>query len=186
MRLLKKYPNRRLYDTRSSRYVTLQDVRDMVLAQESIQVLDSKTDKDLTRSVLLQIISELEGEGHEPLLTNRVLENLIRFYGDSMQGMLGRYLEQALTGFLEQQAQYQKRMREVLATNPLAVLQRMADHNLNMWRSIMAGQKPVDAAAPTPGEAPTEPSTGADAHGETDAETARHPDRDAASQHSND
>ncbi|RMD82063.1 MAG: polyhydroxyalkanoate synthesis repressor PhaR [Candidatus Dadabacteria bacterium] len=172
MRLLKKYPNRRLYDTKTSQYVTLQDVREMVLAQETIQVVDSKTDKDLTRSVLLQIISELEGEGHEPLLTNRLLESLIRFYGDSMQGILGRYLEQALSGFLEQQAHYQKRMREVLAANPLAVMQRMADHNLNMWRSIMAGQKPERA----PGEAPEA----------TFEEPPEEPASDAATHQSND
>ncbi len=147
MRLLKKYPNRRLYDTRDSRYVTLQDVRAMVLEQESIQVVDSKTDKDLTRAVLLQIIAEMESEGHEPLLTNRLLESLIRFYGDSMQGILGRYLEQALSGFLEQQALYQKRMRDVLTANPMTVMQRLADHNMSVWRSIMQGGRPEGADA---------------------------------------
>ncbi len=104
MRILKKYPNRRLYDTRQSAYVTLEDVRQMVLANESVKVVDSKSGADLTRTVLLQIIAEQEGEGHEPLLTNRVLQQLIRFYGDSMQGVLSRYLEQSLMIFLEQQS----------------------------------------------------------------------------------
>ena len=72
MRILKKYPNRRLYDTEQSQYVTLDDVRKMILGKDPVKVLDSKTGKDLTRSVLLQIIAEQEAEGHEPLLTNRV------------------------------------------------------------------------------------------------------------------
>ena len=70
-RVLKKYPNRRLYDTRLSAYVTIEDVRQYILKREAIQVLDSKTQQDITRIVLMQIISEQENEGHEPLLTNR-------------------------------------------------------------------------------------------------------------------
>ncbi len=118
MRILKKYPNRRLYDTEQSQYVTLDDVRKMILGKDPVKVLDSKTGKDLTRSVLLQIIAEQEAEGHEPLLTNRVLEQVVRFYGDSMQSVLSRYLEQSIMTFLEQQELYQRRMREVLNANP--------------------------------------------------------------------
>jgi len=142
LRILKKYPNRRLYDTRDSVYVTLEDVRQMVLANESIKVVDSKTGNDLTRAVLLQIIAEQEGEGHEPLLTNRVLQQLIRFYGDSMQGVLSRYIEQSVMIFLEQQELYQRRMRDVLSATPVKMVQKIADQNLAFWRSIMRGEQP--------------------------------------------
>ena len=140
MRILKKYPNRRLYDTQESVYVTLEDVRTMVLDKDPLQILDSKTGKDLTRSVLLQIIAEQEAEGHEPLLTNKVLQQIIRFYGDSMQGVLGRYLEQSIMTFLDQQELYQRRMREVLNANPIKLMQRLADQNLSFLRSMMQGE----------------------------------------------
>jgi polyhydroxyalkanoate synthesis repressor PhaR len=139
LRILKKYPNRRLYDTETSAYVTLEDVRKMILKKEPVKVVDSKTGQDLTRSVLLQIISEQEAEGHEPLLTNKVLEQVVRFYGDSMQGVLSRYLEQSIFTFLEQQELYQRRMREVLNTNPLKLMQRLADQNMAFLRSLMPG-----------------------------------------------
>ncbi|TVS18044.1 MAG: polyhydroxyalkanoate synthesis repressor PhaR [Gammaproteobacteria bacterium] len=141
MRVLKKYPNRRLYDTQNSVYVTLEDVRQMVLANESIQVVDSKSGADLTRSVLLQIIAEQEGEGHEPLLTNRVLQQLIRFYGDSMQGVLSRYIEQSVMVFLQQQELYQRRMRDVLSASPVKLVQKLADQNLNFWRNLIAREQ---------------------------------------------
>jgi polyhydroxyalkanoate synthesis repressor PhaR len=137
LHILKKYPNRRLYDTETSAYVTLEDVRRMILAKDPVKVLDSKTGKDLTRSVLLQIIAEQESEGHEPLLTNKVLEQVVRFYGDSMQGVLGRYLEQSIMTFLEQQELYQRRMREVLNANPLRLMQRFADQNISFLRNLM-------------------------------------------------
>src|SRR4029434_892892 len=94
VRILKKYPNRRLYDTEKSEYVTLDDVRKMILGKDTVKVLDSKTGRDLTRSVLLQIIAEQEAEGHEPLLTNRVLEQVGRFYCDRMQVALCAHVTQ--------------------------------------------------------------------------------------------
>ena len=150
MRILKKYPNRRLYDTQQSEYVTLDNVRKMILGKDPVKVLDSKTGKDLTRSVLLQIIGEQEAEGHEPLLTNRVLEQIVRFYGDSMQSVLSRYLEQSIMTFLEQQELYQRRMREVLNANPLKLMQRLADQNINFLRSLLPGEhRHRDARTPT-------------------------------------
>ena len=148
LRILKKYPNRRLYDTQASAYVTLEDVRKMVLEKNPLKVIDSKTEKDLTRTVLLQIISEQETEGHEPLLTNRVLEAVIRFYGDSMQGLLGRYIEQSLMTFLEQQELYQRRMRDVLNANPLKLMGKLADNNLNFLKNFV--QNNPDSPADTP------------------------------------
>ena len=112
MRLLKKYPNRRIYDTELSHFVTLADVRQLVIDRTPFQVLHSKTGKDLTRSVLLQIISELEEEGHESLLTNRVLEELIRFYGERMVGLMAPFLEGQIIQYLaahdKMRGQFQK------------------------------------------------------------------------------
>ena len=96
MRILRKYTNRRLYDTSRSCYITLEDVKQLVLNQENFQVQDSKTGADLARNILLQIISEQEALGHGTLLTNQVLQQLIRFYGDSMQGMMSQYMEQGI------------------------------------------------------------------------------------------
>ena len=118
MRILKKYPNRRLYDTQDSVYVTLDDVRKMVLNKDPLQIVDSKTGKDLTRSVLLQIIAEQEAEGHEPLLTNRVLQQIIRFYGDNVGSVVSRYIEQSILTFLEHQDQLRRRMKEMNDLNP--------------------------------------------------------------------
>jgi len=92
LRLIKKYPNRRLYDTKTSAYITLSDVKDLVLLKENFNVLDAKTGEDITRSILLQIILEEEAAGI-PLFTTDLLAQMIRFYGHAMQGMLGKYLE---------------------------------------------------------------------------------------------
>jgi polyhydroxyalkanoate synthesis repressor PhaR len=92
VRLIKKYPNRRLYDTKTSSYITLQEVKDMVVQAERLKVIDAKTDEDLTRSIYLQIILEEEAGG-VPLFTEIALANMIRFYGHSMQAMMGNYLE---------------------------------------------------------------------------------------------
>ncbi|KJS07966.1 MAG: hypothetical protein VR73_07515 [Gammaproteobacteria bacterium BRH_c0] len=115
MQILKKYPNRRIYDTENSCYITVADVRRMVVERKRFQVIDSKTGKDLTRSVLLQVIAEMEAEGHESLLTNRVLEELIRFYGDRMVGMLGPFLERQVVGFLAQQDSMREYLRVLSA-----------------------------------------------------------------------
>jgi polyhydroxyalkanoate synthesis repressor PhaR len=113
MHKLKKYPNRRIYHTGLSSYITLEDIRAMVLAREEFQVVDSKTGKDLTRAVLLQIIAEMEAEGHESLLTNRLLEELIRFYGDSMVGMLSPFVEKQIVGLLKQQDSLRRQLRKL-------------------------------------------------------------------------
>ena len=103
LRIIKKYPNRRLYDTEISSYVTLEDIRQLVQDGESFEVQDAKTQQDLTRSVLLQIITEREEQG-QPLLTTNMLSQLIRFYGDSLQGFMGNYLERSMQVFLERGA----------------------------------------------------------------------------------
>lgn len=111
-RVLKKYPNRRLYDTQGSCYITLQDVKDMVLKAEDFQVLDAKTAEDITRSILLQIILE-EETGGVPMFSAAMLANIIRFYGHAMQGMMGHYLEQNLQGFADLQRQWTQQSKSI-------------------------------------------------------------------------
>ena len=118
MREFKKYPNRRLYDLEESHYVTVEDVRKLILRGESIHVTDSKDGADITRQILLQILSEQEAEGHEPVLTNRVIEQVIRFYGDNVGSVVSRYIEQSILTFLEHQDQLRRRMREMNDLNP--------------------------------------------------------------------
>lgn len=134
MRILRKYTNRRLYDTSRSCYITLEDVKQLVLNQENFQVQDSKTGADLTRNILLQIISEQEAMGHGTLLTNQVLQQLIRFYGDSMQGMMSQYLEQSIASFIEHQERIREQMQTMMgAANPLNMMNKIADQNMAMW-----------------------------------------------------
>ena len=103
LRTIKKYPNRRLYDTATSSYVTLAQVRELVMAREPFVVRDAKSGDDLTRSILLQIILEEEGAG-APMFTEAVLANIIRFYGHAMQGFMGTYLEKNIQAFIDIQA----------------------------------------------------------------------------------
>jgi polyhydroxyalkanoate synthesis repressor PhaR len=109
-RILKKYPNRRLYDTRTSSYITLADVKEMVLANENFEVRDAKSGDDLTRSILLQIILE-EESGGVPMFSTQMLANVIRFYGHAMQGLMGTYLERNLQTFAELQARLAEQSR---------------------------------------------------------------------------
>lgn len=99
-RLIKKYPNRRLYDTQTSAYITLADVRQLVLENEDFQVVDAKTSEDLTRSILLQIILEQESGGM-PIFSSMALRQIIRFYGHSMQGVMGSFLDKNIQAFME-------------------------------------------------------------------------------------
>jgi len=99
-RLIKKYPNRRLYDTRTSAYVTLADVKQLVLDCEEFQVVDAKSGDDLTRSILLQIILE-EESGGMPMFSPTALSQIIRFYGHAMQGVMGSYLEKNIQAFMD-------------------------------------------------------------------------------------
>ena len=124
MRRYKKYPNRRLYDQDNSTYVTVDDVRGEIVRGESIQVRDSREDRDITRTVLLQILSEQEEQGHEPILTNRAIEQIIRFYGDRYGGVVASYIEQGILTFLEHQDQYRERLRKMAEVNPLEVMRQ--------------------------------------------------------------
>ena len=116
VRLIKKYPNRRLYDTRTSAYITLNDVKELVLGHEDFQVIDAKTSEDLTRSILLQIILE-EESGGMPMFTSDLLSHMIRFYGHAMQGMMGKYLENNIKAFSDMQHKLQDQVRSIYGDN---------------------------------------------------------------------
>jgi polyhydroxyalkanoate synthesis repressor PhaR len=124
---LKKYPNRRLYDSTVSKYVTIKDVRKLISDGESIVVEDSNDGSDLTRSVLMQILSEQEAEGREPILTNRAIEMIIRLYSVRMGRVLSRYVEQSLLTFFNNQDRFRTRMRELNEMNPLAMMRNMME-----------------------------------------------------------
>ena len=111
-RVIKKYPNRRLYDTANSSYVALADIKQLVMDGEALVVRDAKTGDDLTRSILLQIILEEESEG-APILTERMLANIIRFYGHTMQGFMGTYLEKNVQTFMDMQTQLAERSKDL-------------------------------------------------------------------------
>jgi polyhydroxyalkanoate synthesis repressor PhaR len=130
VRVLKKYPNRRLYDTQASAYVTLADVKQMVLAGETFEVRDAKTGDDITRAILLQIILEEETAG-APMFSTPMLEQIIRFYGQAVQGVLQDYLAKNLSTFSELQQQFGKAGSSGMAFTP------------DQWTQFMQGQAPM-------------------------------------------
>ncbi|MGG6463552.1 polyhydroxyalkanoate synthesis repressor PhaR [Solilutibacter silvestris] len=134
-RIIKKYPNRRLYDTEISSYITIEDVRQLILDGEEFEVRDAKSGDDLTRQVLLQIIAEHEQNG-EPVLTTPMLSQMIRLYGDSMQGFMGNYLERAMHLFTEQQAQFRQQLGGMLGPTPWTMMNQMAERNMEMWKEM--------------------------------------------------
>lgn len=143
MREFKKYPNRRLYDMEASRYVTIDDVRKLILRGESIHVSDSKDGTDITRQILLQILAEQEAAGHEPVLTNRVIEQVIRFYGDNVGSVVSRYIEQSILTFLEHQDQLRRRMREMNDLNPFNFMRQAMERTFSESRRS-TGTKPKE------------------------------------------
>ena len=145
MHKLKKYPNRRLYDTTDSRYVTVDDVRGLITRGESIQVVDSRDDSDITRSVLLQILAEQEAGGHGTVLTNRVIEQIIRFYGDQLGAVAARYIEQSIVAFLDHQDQMRVHLRQLNAMNPLHMMQQAFRAGANWPGAEGSARKDADA-----------------------------------------
>jgi polyhydroxyalkanoate synthesis repressor PhaR len=134
-RLIKKYPNRRLYDTQTSSYITLADVKDLVVKQEEFQVVDAKSGDDLTRSILLQIILEEENAGGTPMFSHDMLTQFIRSYGGAMQGMMGSYLEKNVQAFTEFQKTMQEQSQALFGDNTKA--------KQDMWSQFMNFQGPA-------------------------------------------
>ncbi len=137
-RIVKKYPNRRLYDTSISKYITLMDVKRLVIENTHFEVIDVKTEDDITRSILLQIIIEQEEQG-DPILSSEVLAQLIRFYGGAMQGVIGRYLEKSLGLFVQQQQHLQEQMGNLVNQGPLGTLTELTQRNFRMWTDMQEG-----------------------------------------------
>jgi polyhydroxyalkanoate synthesis repressor PhaR len=134
LRLIKKYPNRRLYDTKTSSYITLADVKQMVLKQEEFQVVDAKSGEELTRQILLQIILE-EEQGGLPMFSSDLLSQLIRFYGNAMQGLMGTYLEKNIRAFHDIQKTLQEQSTRMYGDS--------ARGTQDLWAQFMNLQGPA-------------------------------------------
>src|SRR3974390_481108 len=158
-RLIRKYANRRLYDARDSRHVTLDDLRKLIAAGERIKVVDDKSGEEITRSILLQIIASQEQFG-TPVLSTQLLEAIIRFYGNPIQQMLTTYLEQSIGTLLRQQSVLQAEMTKALET-PMAPIAEMARQNMEMWAKMQASMlsafSPHGPAAGEKNEKPEKP-----------------------------
>lgn len=137
-RIIKKYPNRRLYDTEISSYITLEDIRQLIIEGETFEVREAKSGKDITRSLLLQIIAEHEDIG-QPILSAQLLTEIIRFYGDSLQGYIGSYLERSVDMFIDQQQNLRSQVSNIVGQTPWPLLNQITERNLELWKSLQEG-----------------------------------------------
>jgi polyhydroxyalkanoate synthesis repressor PhaR len=137
-RLIKKYANRRLYDATQSRHITLDDIRALIVKGEKIKVVEDKTGHDITRHILLQVIAEQEQFGR-PILGTPVLEAIIRFYGNAMQGFLAGFLEKSVETFLTQQEAVQAQISKIVANTPLATVADITRQNLETLAKVQEG-----------------------------------------------
>lgn len=135
LRIIKKYPNRRLYDTEESQYITLADVRKLVVDGIEFKVLDQQSQADITNSILLQVIAEHEANG-EPMLSRELLTHMIRSYGGQMQGIAGKYLEQSMSLFVQQQRELRERVKQTVGHDPIEIALGLADKNYRRLRSL--------------------------------------------------
>jgi polyhydroxyalkanoate synthesis repressor PhaR len=162
--VIKKYANRRLYNTGTSTYVTLEDLADMVKRGEDFTVQDAKTGDDITHPVLTQIIFELENKAGQNMLPIPFLRQLIAFYGDQMQMIVPSFLEQSMTAFAKEQERFREQMKATLAkgpmdvmkmTTPMKALEEQTRRNMEMFQNAMR------MFAPFPGASPASPSESA-------------------------
>ena len=171
-RLIKKYANRRLYDASISRHVTLADIRQLIVQGEKIRVVEDKTNEDITRLILLQVIAEQEQFG-KPILSSQLLESIIRFYGGPMQEYMTRYLETSVEAFMRQQEALQKQISQVLSSAPppmnamadlarqnMELWSRMQESMLGMFSARRAGAPSQEEPAPGEGAGEEPPTTG--------------------------
>ena len=155
---IKKYANRRLYNTGTSTYVTLEDLAAMVKEGEDFLVYDAKTGDDITRSVLAQIIFEQENKAGQNLLPTTFLRQLIRFYGDSMQMVVPRYLEQSIATLTQEQEKFRKQLANTLSGTPFAPLEEQVRRNMELFQQTFSMFKPF-AATPRSTTPEPEPET---------------------------
>jgi polyhydroxyalkanoate synthesis repressor PhaR len=144
-RVIKKYANRRLYDSTGSRHVTLDDLRKMIVSGDKVKVIDDKSGEDLTRAVLLQVIAEQEQFG-TPVLSLELMESIIRFYGNPVQELLTRYMEQSVGALVRQQQVMRAEMAKVLE-GPMAPMAEFARQNMEQWSKIQASMMTAFAAS---------------------------------------
>ncbi|MBV8699127.1 MAG: polyhydroxyalkanoate synthesis repressor PhaR [Bradyrhizobium sp.] len=158
---IKKYANRRLYNTGTSTYVTLEDLAAMVKEGEDFLVYDAKTGDDITRSVLAQIIFEQENKAGQNLLPTTFLRQLIRFYGDSMQMVVPKYLEQSIDTLTREQEKFRKQITDTLSGTPFAPLEEQVRRNMELFQQTFSMFKPFAARTGT-ADAAKAPEAGAE------------------------
>jgi polyhydroxyalkanoate synthesis repressor PhaR len=134
-RIIRKYANRRLYDTEASRHINKDDVRKLIAAGKDVRIVEEGSGDDITRSVLLQLVAEQE-LGGKPVLSDQMLTQIIRFYDHPMQGVLGSYLQQSFETFLQQQSTLQEQMTELMRSGPFAVMKDVAKQNMEAWQAM--------------------------------------------------
>ena len=145
-RLIKKYANRRLYDTEASQHVTLDGIRELITDGHDVRIVDDTTGDDITRTVLLQIISEQE-QGGRPVLDAELLTRIIRLYGNPAQDLMGEYLLKSFDAFMTQQSRFQEQMRAAMAATPLASMSELMQNNMKAWEKMqeaLLGKKKPD------------------------------------------
>jgi polyhydroxyalkanoate synthesis repressor PhaR len=134
-RVIKKYPNRRLYDTEESRYITLADIKELVMNKVEFVVIDKKSGEDITRTILLQVISDQEQQG-DPIMSEDLLAQIIRAYGSVVPDFVTKYLEQSMKLFMQQQHYLKGQMQSVVGTDPLAAMAEMTQQSLASLQSV--------------------------------------------------
>jgi polyhydroxyalkanoate synthesis repressor PhaR len=162
MHVIKKYPNRRLYDTQKSAYITVADVLKIIRSGEDFQVVDAESGNDITRTVLVQIITEQEG-GASPIFTTDMLTRFIRVYDDSSQALFGEFLDKNMKMFSEQQKQFQDQMGNILGS-PIQIMKDLTERNLAIWTDMQSkfmdmtmGRASTDKAGEKPATSEPEP-----------------------------
>jgi polyhydroxyalkanoate synthesis repressor PhaR len=138
VRVIKKYPNRRIYDTHTSKYIKIEDIREMIVDGLPFVVLDSKSGEDVTRSVLLQLIIEQESETN-PLFTTENLKTFIRYYGQVPHQPFAEFMDQSLAFFTHQQEQFSESFSDMMQNNPMKAFTEMNKQNMEMWRKMSEG-----------------------------------------------
>lgn len=134
-RVIKKYPNRRLYDTEESRYITLADVKELVMKKVDFEVIDKKSGEDITRTILLQVISDQEQQG-DPMMSEDFLSQIIRAYGSVVPDFVTKYLEQSMTLFMQQQKHLKGQLQSVVGTDPLSAMAELTQQNFAKMQSL--------------------------------------------------
>ncbi|HDZ45481.1 hypothetical protein LCGC14_0194100 [marine sediment metagenome] len=152
MRVIRKYANRRLYDTQQSRYVTLEDLRRLIIEEEPFRVEDAKSGEDLTRTILLSIIIEQEqADGESDVFSNDLLAQLIRVYDMASPLPLSRYLEQGTQLMLEQQKRLQSQWKQAIRHTPLEFMRELAEENMRFWQKTLNQSAEADESGDASG-----------------------------------